>query len=86
MNRKGQGLFMSIIVGVMIFMVGVLFINFLTPEVTVVRNATNLDCSNAAGISDGTKLACLVVDLVIPYFILIIFSFAGGIIAARFLI
>ncbi len=86
MNRKGQGLFMSIIVGVMIFMVGVLFINFLMPEVTVVRNATNLDCSNAAGISDGTKLACLVVDLVIPYFILLIFSFSGGIIAGRFFI
>ncbi len=84
MNNRGQGLFMSIVVGVMIFMVGLLFINFLSGEIT--RASTALDCDNSDVISNGTKIACLIIDVTMLYFILIIFSFSGGIIAARFLI
>jgi len=86
MNNKGQNtLFFSIIVGVLIFLIGVIFVNFITPEVTNARNVDNLDCTNSS-ISDGTKLGCLVVDIAVPYYIITIISMAGGIITSRFLI
>jgi len=89
-NKKSQTLGISIIIAITIFIIGAMMINFLKPEVTRARDATNLDCSNTAnfptGISDGTKMVCLVVDLVIPYFIILIFSVAGGLITSRFLL
>ena len=84
MNKRGQSLFLSIVVALAIFMIGSLFINFITPEITITRDSTHLDCSND-DISDGNKLSCLAVDIVVPYFIIIILSAAGGIITARFL-
>lgn len=85
MNKKGQTLGMAILIAITIFIVGMLCVNFLKPEITRARNSTNLDCDGST-ISDGTKLACLAVDIVIPYFIVIVFSVAGGVIASRFLI
>ena len=86
-NKRGQGgTGTAIMVAIMFFIVGLIFINFLTPEVTTTRAAAELNCSNAGGISDGNKLLCLAVDLVIPYFILLIFSTAGGYIIARFIV
>lgn len=83
MNRKGQ-MGISVIIGIMIFLSGIIVINILKPDVTLVRNAvTGLNCANASAISDGTKLTCLAVDLTIPYFILIIISAAGGIIISK---
>jgi len=84
MNNKAQSLGIVVIVAIVIFMVGMVAMNFLKDEVTRARDATNLDCSNSAVISDGTKLTCLVVDLVVPYFIIIIISVAGGLITSRF--
>ena len=88
MNSKGQtgGLGIAIIVAVMLFIIGLMSVNFITGEVTNARDATALDCSNTAVISDGTKLTCLAVDLVVPYFIILVFSAAGGYITARFLV
>lgn len=87
MNTKAQTMGLAVIIAIMIFLVGMLFVNFIKDEVTRARNATNLDCTNTAdfpdGISDGTKLTCLVVDIVVPYFMIIIFSVAGGILTAR---
>ena len=80
----------AIIIAITIFIVGMLSVNFLKPEITRARDATHLDCSNTAdfpaGISDGTKLTCLVVDVVVPYFIVIIFSVAGGLLTSRMLL
>ena len=86
MNKRGN-LGVTIIVSITFFIVGLMFINFLTPEVTNVRaSVTGLDCSSATTISDGTKLTCLAIDLLIPYFILLIFSAVGGYITAKFII
>jgi hypothetical protein len=60
-NKKAQ-LGLSIINAIFIFIIGMLIINFLMPEVTDFR--TNMDCSNYSGISDATKLLCLVGDVV----------------------
>jgi len=86
MNKKGQTLGMAVLVMITIFIVGMMSVNYLKPEITRARDSNNLDCSNTAVISDGTKLTCLVVDVVVPYFIVLIFSVAGGIITARFFI
>ena len=75
----------AIISAVMIFIVGMLVINILTPEITRARGATELDCTNSS-ISDGAKLTCLVTDATVPYYFVIIFSIIGGIITARLLL
>ena len=80
-NRRGQSLGLGIISAVFIFIVGILFINFIMPEVSTAR--VELDCANAAGISDGVKLTCLAISSTVPYWIILIFSLAIGFITAR---
>lgn len=84
MNDKGQTTMLSIWFAIFIFLFGIVFINFLALDVDTARTA--LDCSNPAGISDGIKLTCLVVDVAVPYWILLILSIAGGLILERLLI
>jgi hypothetical protein len=81
MNRKG--IMTSIWFGIFIFLVGIVFINFLMPDVSDARIA--LDCSNAAGISDGNKMVCLLVDVTVPYWIMLVISVMGGVILDRVL-
>lgn len=83
MNKKGQ-LGFSIIIAITIFIIGMATINLITPEIDRVRLPSGLDCDNSTGISDGTKLTCLAIDLIVPYFILIIISVFGGLIIGRF--
>jgi len=90
MNKIGQaqgGVGIAIIVALMLFIIGLTSVNFLTTEVTNARAAVGgLDCADSTSISDGTKLTCLAVDLVVPYFIILVFAAAGGYITSRFLI
>lgn len=81
-NKKAQTLGLALVMAITIFIVGMLCVNFVKEGVTSARDASNLNCADA-DISDGTKLTCLAVDLVVPYFIIIIFSVAGGLIVAR---
>lgn len=85
MNKQGQslGIGAAIIVAVFIFIVGISIVNFMQSEVTTAR--TDLGCSDTS-ISDGAKLTCLVVDVVVPYFIVIVLSLAGGGITAKLLV
>ena len=76
MNKKGA-IFIGVIIGLIIYMSGVLFIPFLTDSVDETRAA--LDCTNTA-ISSGNKMTCLEIDLVIPYVIWLFISLALGII------
>jgi heme/copper-type cytochrome/quinol oxidase subunit 2 len=85
MNIKAQTLGISIIVAITFFIVGMVVINILEPEITTARDSNNLNC-DGANISDGTKLTCLAVDWAIPGFILAVLSIAGGTIVARFLL
>lgn len=86
LNKKGQTLFMSIIFGLMIFMIGMTFINFLKPELVTARSADNLDCANGSGITDGNKLMCLFTSITLAMFILSIISLTGGFILSKFLV
>lgn len=84
MNRKGQNLLFALITAVMIFVAGMLFINHLGDDVSLARNI-GLDCTNP-DISDGNKMTCLAVDLVIPIVFVAILSLFAGAILSRFLI
>lgn len=84
-NNKGQvsSIYFAIIVGIMIFLVGMTLLNFITPEIT--RARVSLDCTNSS-ITDGTKATCLVTDSIMPYIILLILSISGGYITDKFLV
>lgn len=84
-NKKGSGLILAIVFAAMIFVAGMLIVNHLKPDITLVRGATGLDCTNT-NVSDGTKATCLGVDLVIPIVIVAVVSLAGGLIVSRFLV
>jgi len=78
-NKKGS-LGIAIITSIVVLIIGLMCINFIKDEVTQTR--TDLDCSNAAGISDGSKILCLVVDVTVIYWIWIIISVViGGVVS-----
>lgn len=81
MNNKGQSLGLGIMSAIFVLIIGIMFLNFLLPEVTNAR--TDLNCADAASISDGTKLLCLVVGTTVPYWIVLIFSIVIGFITSR---
>lgn len=80
MNNKGQTIMIAALFSFLFFLFGIVFINFIMPE--VINTQTNLSCSDLT-ISDGTKLMCLITDGVVPYFIILILSAAGGTIMAK---
>lgn len=82
MNNKGQ-VGIAIVSAIVIFIVGMLVINIIKPEITIARSNTGLDCANVTNISDGTKLTCLAVDFTIPYFIIIILAASGGFLLSK---
>ena len=75
----------SFMIAIFIFMIGMVVTNFIKDEVTRTRSTEGLNCVSDT-ISDGTKATCLLVDLVVPYFLITIFATAGGIITYRLLI
>lgn len=74
MNKRGN-IFLGVAVFMIVWFFGVLFIPFITDDITTTRGL--LDCSSNT-ISDGQKMTCLGVDFVIPYFIVFIISIALG--------
>lgn len=81
MNKKGN-IFGAIMISLMIFMVGMIIVNFIIPEQTSSR--TSIGCS--APETDGTKLLCLVLDLPVIYFMILVISLAGGLILDKTLL
>ena len=82
-NRRGQAALVGLMIGIMVFTLAMIFIDPIGDVIDVTRGADQLDCSNST-ISDGNKATCLIVDLIMPYFIVIIIAVAGGWISARF--
>jgi len=72
---------LAIMSAIMVFIIGIMVLNFVMPEVSTAR--TELNCESAADISDGTKLLCLATDSVVPYFMIMVFSITIGAITAR---
>ena len=84
MNKKAQSLMLAILAGVMIFVAGMLFLNHIKDDVSLTRTI-GMDCTNSS-ISDGAKVTCLGVDLVVPMVMITIVGVAGSAILSRFLI
>ena len=77
MNKKGA-VFFGIILGISIFIFGVLFIPFLMDDITTFRSAMN--CASPSSITSGDMLSCLISDTTIPYLIWFFSSLALGLI------
>jgi len=82
-NKKGN-VFMIILMAFILFMVGMIVMNFLMPEVSLTR--IQLNCANPGSISDGTKFMCLMTDVAIPYFFILVLSISGGVILDKVLV
>lgn len=85
MNNSGQTALLGIMIGVMIFMLAMIFIDPIKDVITDARGADQLDCSNTS-ISDGSKATCLVVDLILPYFIGVVIAVAGAWLGAKIIV
>ena len=78
MNKKGN-LFLGFALCIFLWAMGILFLPFITEGITDAR--VLIECSNSSGITDGTKLMCLNLDIIVPYFIWFVASVALGYIA-----
>lgn len=85
MNKRGQLGILTIILIIFIFLIGFGTLNIIKPEVTAARGVDGLNCIDAAAITDGTKLTCLVIDLTIPLIVWGLFSLFAGLKIARFI-
>jgi len=83
MNNKGQVFLVGLMLGIIVFLMAMVFITPLSEVITEQRNATNLDCANPA-ISDGAKMTCLLVDITLPAFIGVVIGLAGAYVTAKF--
>lgn len=82
MNNRGQTALLGLMLGVFIFFMAMTFIDPIADVITEVRGEGQLNCSNTT-ISDGRKSTCLIVDLILPYFISVMLAIAGGVIGAK---
>jgi hypothetical protein len=73
-NKKGN-MFFGVIIGIFIFVMGILFVPFVTDDISTTRTALNCSSTN---ITSGTMITCLSIDLVIPYFIWFFVSIVLG--------
>jgi len=80
-SKRGQTLGLILISSIFFFIVSLMCVNFLMPEID--RFRTDLNCANTAAITDGTKILCLVGDSVVIYWIILVFSIIIGAITSR---
>lgn len=76
MNKKGS-LFIGFLFAFFFFLIGIVMLPFMKDGLTDARN--DIGCTNSS-ISDGAKVTCLFVDVGVPYFIIAILVFVGGMI------
>lgn len=77
-KKKKKGSIMLTIISVLaFFMFGILIIGLLFPDISIARSPDNLDCSNIS-ISDGNKISCIIVDTVVPLWIVGLLMIGGG--------
>lgn len=76
MNKRGT-LFLGFIFAFFFMLLGFWMLPFMKDSATDSR--VNLDCTNSS-ISDGTKVTCLMTGAAVPYFIISILIFVGGLI------
>ena len=68
MKKKGQMIFVKIMVAIMVFVVAIVLITPLKEVITTGRDVNHLDCVNES-ITVGNRATCLLVDLWLFYFV-----------------
>ena len=81
-SNKRANIYAAVMVAIVVFMIGMITVNFLKPEITSARNS--ITCTAPA--TDGSKMLCLVLDTAVPYFIVLVLSIAMGVITDKVLI
>ena len=81
-NKRGQVALIAMAIGIFIFFLGISFIDPIKEVVVEARGVEQLDCANSS-ITDGAKTTCLIVDLILPYFIVTIIAIGGAWVSAR---
>ena len=80
MNKKGVTM-LAVLFAVAYFMFGMIIYQLIKPDITIQRDASHLNCVNPTW--DGDKVTCLILDAVIPIFIITILATAGGVITDK---
>ena len=75
MNKKGQAIFVKIMIAIMVFIVAIVLITPLKEVINIGRDIDHLDCINQS-IGVGQRATCLLVDLWLFYFVGV--CIAGG--------
>ena len=65
MNKQGN-IYLGVVLGLFLFIMGVLFIPFITDDITTARDA--MECSSTT-ITGGNMLTCMIFSSLTPYFI-----------------
>jgi hypothetical protein len=76
MNKKGQFIFVGIMVAIMVFITAIVLIEPLKDGIEIGRDADHLNCGNESN-TVGTKATCILVDFWLFYFVGV--CIAGGI-------
>lgn len=84
MNKHGQAAVIGIMVSIMIFIAAVVLIEPIKEVVVEARSVDSLDCTNSS-ISTGQRATCVMVDLFLPYFFVVVVAAGLGYVTFRFL-
>jgi len=84
MNNKGQLALVGMMIGIFVILFAVISISPLADVVETQLGASQLDCENAS-ITDGAKMTCLALDLIVPYFFLTVIALAGAYMTAKWM-
>ena len=76
-GKKGQFIFLGIMIAVMVFIVLVQLITPIKDSIVDARDADHLDCTNSTN-SVGTKATCVIVDFSLFYFVGVMLAVAVG--------
>lgn len=76
MNKQGSA-FLGIALGLFVFVMGALTMPYILDDIDTAR--TDLSCTDST-VSGGTKIICLFVGAINPYFIIFFTSLAIGLI------
>ena len=82
LNNKGQVLFYSFMLGLVIIILALALAEPVKTQVDSIRGSDNLNCSSST-ISDYDKAACVVADLTIFHFIGGLIFIGGAVLTAK---
>lgn len=68
MNRRGQLIFLGIMMAVTIFIVAVVLIEPIKSMITIARDSDHLDCESES-LTTGEEMTCIITDSFLPIFI-----------------